>query len=67
MSIQFSQIHNLVRTYQRVLNLDQSGQSQSDGPASEQDDRVSISPEAYKLQQSLGKAGQIQGPTSSRR
>lgn len=67
MSIQFSEIHNLVRTYQRVLNLDQSGQSQSDGPASEQDDRVSISPEAYKLQQDLGKAGQIQGPTSSRR
>lgn len=67
MSIQFSQIHNLVRTYQRVLNLDQSGQPQSDGPASEQDDRVSISPEAYKLQQGLGKAGQIQGPTSSRR
>ena len=67
MSIQFSQIHNLVRTYQRVLNLDQPGQSQSEGPASEQDDRVSISPEAYKLQQGLGKAGQIQGPASARR
>lgn len=67
MSIQGSEIHNLVRTYQRVLNLDQSGPSSSEGPASERDDRVSISPEARKLQQGLGKVGQSHGTTSSRR
>lgn len=67
MSIQGSEIHNLVRTYQRVLNLDQPGQSSSEGPAAEQDDRVSISPEARNLQQGLGKVGQSQGATSTRR
>nr|MBI3614275.1 hypothetical protein [Nitrospirota bacterium] len=67
MSIQFSEIHNLVRTYQRVLNLDRSGPSSSEGSASEQDDRVSISPEARYLQQDHGKVGQSQGTTSSRR
>lgn len=67
MSIEGSEIHNLVRTYQRALNLDLSGPSSSDGPASEQDDRVSISPEARKLQQGFGKVGQSQGTTSSRR
>lgn len=67
MSIQFSQIHNLVRTYQRVLNLDEAGQSQPEGSAWERDDRVSISPEARKLQQGLGKPGQGQGTASTRR
>ncbi|TAJ07405.1 MAG: hypothetical protein EPO61_15745 [Nitrospirae bacterium] len=67
MSIQGSEIHNLVRTYQRVLNLDHSGPSSSEGAASEQDDRVSISSEARNLQQGLGKVGQSQGATSARR
>ena len=66
-SIESSEIHNLVRTYQRALNLDQSSPSSSEGSASERDDRVSISPEARKLQQGLGKVYQSHGTTSSRR
>lgn len=48
MGIDFGQIHNLVRTYQRVLDLDTPSPSHPDQPASE-DDRVSISEEARRL------------------
>ncbi len=56
MSIQFDQIHNVVRTYQRVLDLDSTEgtrrakavaeRGESDAGA----DRVSISQEARQLQ-----------------
>jgi hypothetical protein len=51
MGTQFSAIHNLVRTYQRVLNLEPPDLSKRGQPASERGDRVSISSEARGLQQ----------------
>lgn len=63
MSIQSGAIHNLVRTYQRVLNLESSPQT-PETPAPEADDRVSISREARQLQQGASKPGQ---PASSPR
>lgn len=45
MSIEFGAIHNLVRTYQRVLKLEHSDASPAAGAGPEQD-RVSISVEA---------------------
>lgn len=43
MGIEFSQIHNLVRTYQRILNLPPSKQARGDRAT---EDRISISPQA---------------------
>jgi hypothetical protein len=44
--IEFSQIHNLVRTYQRILNVPSSMQSRGDRTDGATEDRVSISPQA---------------------
>jgi hypothetical protein len=46
MGIEFSQIHNLVRTYQRILPVPLSQSPHEDKDAGEVEDRVSISPEA---------------------
>jgi hypothetical protein len=46
MGIEFSQIHNLVRTYQRILQVPTSQSSHEDKDVAEVEDRVSISPEA---------------------
>ncbi len=46
MGIEFSQIHNLVRTYQRILQVSTSQSSHEDKDVVEAEDRVSISPEA---------------------
>ena len=43
MGIEFSQIHNLVRTYQRILNVPSGPQSRGDRAT---EGRVSISPQA---------------------
>jgi hypothetical protein len=57
MSIQFDQIHNVVRTYQRVLDLDQAegakrARASSDrGESDSASDRVSISQEARQLRE----------------
>jgi hypothetical protein len=51
MGTQFSAIHNLVRTYQRVLNLEPSDHPKRGQPALGAGDRVSISSEARGLQQ----------------
>jgi len=51
MGTQFSAIHNLVRTYQRVLNLEPADHPKRDRSASGTDDRVSISSEARDLRQ----------------
>lgn len=58
MGIESGTIHNLVRTYQRVLNLEESGQAPSDLPPGDPDDRVTISEEARQLQQGALKPGQ---------
>ena len=50
-SIQFSEIHNLVRTYQRVLKLEALAGPTPAPTASEGEDRVSISREAHTLRQ----------------
>jgi len=50
-SIHFSQIHNLVRTYQHVLNLDSKNPPAKTPPDASQEDRVTLSPEARELQQ----------------
>lgn len=46
MPIEFSQIHNLVRTYQRILPAPSGQSSHEDKDVVEAEDRVSISPEA---------------------
>ena len=46
MGIEFSQIHNLVRTYQRILNVPSGQSPHGDRDVAETEDRVSISPEA---------------------
>lgn len=46
MGIEFSQIHNLVRTYQRILQVPTSQSPHEDRDVAEAEDRVSISPEA---------------------
>lgn len=46
MGIEFSQIHNLVRTYQRILNVSSSKSPCGDRTAPETEDRISISPQA---------------------
>ncbi|HZS12472.1 MAG TPA: hypothetical protein VFA38_09480 [Nitrospirales bacterium] len=53
MSIHFSQIHNLVRTYQHVLNLDAKNPPAKHTQANEaaKEDRVTVSPEAREMQQ----------------
>ncbi len=67
MGIQFGEIHNLVRTYQRVLNLDQPDKPNGDPAATDQDDRVSISPEARDLQQASACVTRKPGSHSSNR
>ena len=51
MSIQFSEIHNLVRTYQRVLKLEPVEPVQTAQSSIKQSDRVSISRQARELVQ----------------
>ena len=54
MSIHFSQIHNLVRTYQHVLNLDAKNPPAKPTEAASEaakEDRVTVSPEAREMQQ----------------
>jgi hypothetical protein len=53
-SIQFSEIHNLVRTYQRVLKLDAVEPPTEAKPGAPGKDRVSISREARELRQVAG-------------
>jgi hypothetical protein len=50
-SIQFSEIHNLVRTYQRVLKLESGEPVQPPQPLPKHADRVSISRQARELKQ----------------
>ena len=57
MSIQFSEIHNLVRTYQRVLKLEPVEPVQPVQSSTKQADRVSISRQAREL---------VQAPTTDR-
>lgn len=58
MSIEFSAVHNLVRTYQRVLKLPHAESSPAAGVGAEQD-RLSISPEARE-QEEINRAAGIQ-------
>ena len=46
MAIEFSQIHNLVRTYQRILNVPSNTPSRGDRTETASVDRVSLSPQA---------------------
>jgi hypothetical protein len=46
MGIEFSQIHNLVRTYQRIMNVPSGKSPHGDRDIAEAEDRVSISPQA---------------------
>ena len=46
MGIEFSQIHNLVRTYQRILNVSSSKQPHGDRADTTTEDRISLSPQA---------------------
>ena len=46
MGIEFSQIHNLVRTYQKILQAPENQSPHEDKDVVEAEDRVSISPEA---------------------
>jgi hypothetical protein len=48
MGIEFSQIHNLVRTYQRILNVPSSKDFREDKTVRETEDRISISPQARR-------------------
>ncbi len=49
MSIAFNQIHNIVRTYQRMLHLPERQATTSLEPT-DREDRVSISAEARELE-----------------
>ncbi len=51
MGIEFSQIHNLVRTYQRILNVPLGKSPHGDRDVAEAEDRVSISPEAREQEE----------------
>ncbi|WP_447983436.1 hypothetical protein [Nitrospira sp. Nam74] len=46
MPIEFTHLHNLVRTYQRSLHLSELSKASTEPPHDELDDRVSISDEA---------------------
>ena len=46
MSIEFGLLHNLIRTYQRSLHLNESAKPAASSHHAEPDDRVSISGEA---------------------
>ena len=46
MPIEFTHLHNLVRTYQRSLHVNESMKPSTSGANAEADDRVSISGEA---------------------
>jgi len=58
MGIEFSQIHNLVRTYQRMLNAPPSKHLGGDRITTEIDDRVVISPQGRE-QKDLSQTGPI--------
>lgn len=60
MGIEFSQIHNLVRTYQRILQVPTSQSSHEDKDVAEVEDRVSISPEA-RAQKEPSRTDQLSG------
>lgn len=66
MNVQFSEIHNVIRTYQRILRLDPPDAPKAGPPASEGDDRVSISHQARELQGASERAGDGQ-PTAQHR
>lgn len=51
MGIEFGQIHNLVRTYQRVLNVPSSKPSRVGRAETATEDRISISPQAREQEQ----------------
>ncbi|MCX5724466.1 MAG: hypothetical protein NTX84_08135 [Nitrospirae bacterium] len=55
MGIETSLIHNLIRTYQRVLNQPAGKQPAAEGSGRATEDRVSISPKAreYEGQQRI--------------
>jgi hypothetical protein len=62
MSIQFGAIHNLVRTYQRVLDLDPHEPAPRSADASaDADVHVTISPRARELAQALDRPGRDSG------
>jgi hypothetical protein len=46
MPIEFTHLHNLLRTYQRSLHLTESSKTSSERTQADLDDRVSISEEA---------------------
>jgi hypothetical protein len=51
MPIEFSQIHNLVRTYQRILDVPSRARSRGDGTGRVTEDQVSISPQAREYEE----------------
>lgn len=51
MAIEFSQIHNLVRTYQRILDVPPRGPARGDGTGRATEDHVSISPQAREYEE----------------
>lgn len=51
MAIEFSQIHNLVRTYQRILDVPSRAQSREGGTGRAMEDQVSISPQAREYEE----------------
>lgn len=58
MGIHFGDLHNLVRTYQRVLNLDVPEPTpQPRESVQDPEIRVSISPKARELARTAGQAG----------
>jgi len=63
-SIHFSQIHNLVRTYQHVLNLDSKTPPAKTPVDASQEDRVTLSSEARELQQQTNTPPSPPNPTA---
>lgn len=51
MGIEFSQIHNLVRTYQRILNVPSSQQPRGGRTDRATEDHISISPPAREYEE----------------
>lgn len=51
MGIEFSQIHNLVRAYQRILDVPSRAKSRRDGAGRATEDQVSISPQAREYEE----------------
>lgn len=50
MGIEFNQIHNLVRTYQRILNFPRNERVEEEAAGSTPEDKVSISSDARELE-----------------